>query len=859
MFRALICLTLFANSIFLQSQDLENRTSDKYHWYVLLDVSGSMRSDYNKNSIEVVKQLERMLSRDALFNVYLLGDEETAKKRIGSYKYKSDRNAPIPSKELNSVIDRLQNAKDYDERSYFAITDINSGLEYMVEEIFNEKLYDSKEIVNGGLIIISDGLLRPKDIPKDKEINSYTKETKELLSKLESKIPMYFIQTSNYKARDFLTVRDSLESSDIPNYIWIDNRKNLRTDSAMLTTLQELVQFMVSYNYQPIHYKPKQNQVMPFILDINRYIKHNSVALAALDKSEIKEGDIHNISPLKLIDAENELIKKIIANDKMTQVDASKNYTYINELRKKPIAELYASGFEAFPTLPDPPTTLIPDDVAIKSQGRNIQESIILGISDYLIERVESEIAFIFYQQLKDFIEDEIIIKEVLFRDTYNLFSNNSESDPPTIPLLREAFKRDLDQLPARIINVPHVADKKAIFFLEIITRLMKQVQKGEDLESVIAKLAPNTVDPSLGTTADYQRGIYFICRYYQFLSENDFVREIENASHEERQRIILMSVAWFVNEHPEIKEVTNVNKLVTSILEINESVLILKNSLEILKKQLAYTPQSDFDGYRKYINNIATTYLKEVLSVIHDGILLNSHFSELESNKVQEYQQIAMGLIDGYFLLQEKEYVQASLTLLPLIAEISVAKNENRDKLMKLLQISSQIAVEPSADKVKNLISTYALPTASYRLKRENQFELNLNAFVGMGVGYFNSKPELITPVLSAPIGIDISFNPYQIRKKNHGDSYSRNMSFFISVLDVGNIINYRINKADSALNEDVKFEQIFSPGFFLTWSPFRKLPLSFAIGYQTRPDRFASFLAFDLPIIRLRKTKMF
>ncbi len=170
---------------------------------------------------------------------------------------------------------------------------------------------------------------------------------------------------------------------------------------------------------------------------------------------------------------------------------------------------------------------------------------------------------------------------------------------------------------------------------------------------------------------------------------------------------------------------------------------------------------------------------------------------------------------------------------------------------LIKFIQLASEVSTAVSAKDVSTLLSNYAMPPASYRIKRKELTSLSVNAFVGGGASY-NVNSAHIAPILFSPIGIDLAKNHFPTTKKvniNHKTSWS----IFISILDLGNIFVFDI---DDSEDEDLKInlERVISPGAFFTISPFQKLPVTFGVGWQGYPNRISIFTAFDLPIYRLK-----
>ena len=127
------------------------------------------------------------------------------------------------------------------------------------------------------------------------------------------------------------------------------------------------------------------------------------------------------------------------------------------------------------------------------------------------------------------------------------------------------------------------------------------------------------------------------------------------------------------------------------------------------------------------------------------------------------------------------------------------------------------------------------------------------VNAYVGGGGSlYFKDDIEdKITPelTLNAPVGIEHS------RSVN---SNKMSFSFFMPIIDLGNIINYRIdeikgNSSTSADDRTIKIENVISPGIYAILGLSKRYPFSTGLGYQMNPHRLNFMLAFDLPLFKI------
>ena len=181
---------------------------------------------------------------------------------------------------------------------------------------------------------------------------------------------------------------------------------------------------------------------------------------------------------------------------------------------------------------------------------------------------------------------------------------------------------------------------------------------------------------------------------------------------------------------------------------------------------------------------------------------------------------------------------------------------SELNGRVKNLIAIAGEVSTAENAGDVKKILQKYTLPVASYRIKRTEEWALMINAYTGGGLAWhrieddeedISYEPEL---TLFAPVGFESS---WRVRKNS--------LSLFLPIIDVGNIINYRINEIkDSDNDEDsdddrlFKLENIISPGAFVVWGASKRFPFALQAGYQFNPRRFSLMVTFDLPLFRLK-----
>lgn len=153
---------------------------------------------------------------------------------------------------------------------------------------------------------------------------------------------------------------------------------------------------------------------------------------------------------------------------------------------------------------------------------------------------------------------------------------------------------------------------------------------------------------------------------------------------------------------------------------------------------------------------------------------------------------------------------------------------------------MASVVEAKTSED-VAKAIEAAALPTGSSRIKRETRFNVSLNSYVGLFVGYeqirgFDTSGFKVNSFgISAPIGFAISrgHSVFFIGTGKSGWSTSA----FISVIDIGAIAAFRVKDDSTSQVPTIQLQDIISPGLFLSIG-IPKCPVSVNFGVQMGPN---------------------
>ena len=164
--------------------------------------------------------------------------------------------------------------------------------------------------------------------------------------------------------------------------------------------------------------------------------------------------------------------------------------------------------------------------------------------------------------------------------------------------------------------------------------------------------------------------------------------------------------------------------------------------------------------------------------------------------------------------------------------------------KLARYGTFISAVAEAENSGEVEKAIEAAALPSGSSRIKRETPFNVALNAYTGLFIGYEQISGmkkggfEINNYGLTAPVGVSISTGGHSflcLFPKNEGHwSYTA----FLSLIDIGAVASFRFQNSDSVAQvPTIYLKDIFSPGLFFSIG-FPKCPLSLNLGAQVGPN---------------------
>jgi hypothetical protein len=470
--------------------------------------------------------------------------------------------------------------------------------------------------------------------------------------------------------------------------------------------------------------------------------------------------------------------------------------------------------------------------------------AIIDGVSRFLVKRTKEELEAAFFEKFKAEIEKDKVLQEMI-PQTYLLLRYQ---DYAYIPSMGEtwtsAITSDLNNIPyglsdAIIKHRPEMLQKDEV--LVFLTSMMaaKQLNDGAKPYEILYY-----IDKKLGK--EEGKNISKFLHFSNVLSMN-LLREDYKG----------LPSAWITkDEFLQLR--TNGQKYFWAFIFAEnrnffknlgwKSDVLEKNfrKLQTVEEFLEYSEQtglaftsSEYGGNNvKKTIKVTESMVGIISSVVKLDYLLNDKYNEYSSGLyVQKYLPIARTSISILKNSDEKNYGAAMLNTLRLMNEL-FSKEQKEDETVKktifYLNFLTDVISSRDAADVQQVIERYALPTQSYRLKRNALNSVHINAYPGVYFGteiLTQSKNNGLAGGISAPIGFSMDWG-------HLGKNQNQSVSAFFPVIDVGAAFSYRWGKDanDKGFPTDVNWSQIFSPGFYLYWGVPRS-PLAIGGGFQWTP----------------------
>lgn len=310
--------------------------------------------------------------------------------------------------------------------------------------------------------------------------------------------------------------------------------------------------------------------------------------------------------------------------------------------------------------------------------------------------------------------------------------------------------------------------------------------------------------------------------------------------------------------------KVTDFVAKITALKNKIEEIAIVMNDLKALKEtkngQLSYEDYAPLID--KSIDAIVFFTDPETLKAVVPGIQLPIQFTDFHKNAKASVDMAKA--VNSY--IAKKEYSKIVATTLTLITayipQDNLDNSTNLKDFIKYADLAVNMASATNSKEMAEALEGAALPTQSYRLKRNSYFTITLNAYAGgfagaeiladddaknktsglagftapVGIGFnwgicTSSKP---TKYSKYPTKTTIDAKEDVVEKTTYFNGHS--LSLFASVIDIGAVAAFRLTD-DETPSGDIQWQNIFAPGAYLIWG-IGNTPLALGVGAQYGPQ---------------------
>lgn len=512
------------------------------------------------------------------------------------------------------------------------------------------------------------------------------------------------------------------------------------------------------------------------------------------------------------------------------------------------------------------------------------------GLAKFLVKRTKQELATAFFERFKDKL-DSIKQLRILFPTTYRALSAIDQeiyNYAAYVDLLRESFQKDLAMiLPnfALLVQDPSMQPVfKALPYLKtimldglfLINEFNEGKHPGEAFHDYIAERADTTLNlinkniyPSLQILDIFSQSLrsgakdkYWISAdslkllfkdkitfqiymglVYQQLTNKDIVFYDKEGKMVDFKAFLTKHAAEIVQDEERYN--SYLSDLIQKANEADKYFIVIKQLIQKGQDKPTYQ-----DYYSLY--NSALTLFEQLLptpTLLNLKTNITMNVIDRNEDKVHKYLSVAHSLGNIYVDIYEKQYPSAVIEA-STILDLLPGNPSNLSQLyIKYGNFASVLAKAQNSDEVEEAIEAVAMPAGASTVKRESEFNVSLNAYVGPYLGYEKihgiDTKKMGAFGVTAPVGIAVSWGHRLLFFPTGNSKWST--SLFVSLIDIGALTSYRFSSAGSKVGTDstaqvaqvprIQLKDIISPGAFVSIG-IPRTPISFSGGFQLAPN---------------------
>jgi hypothetical protein len=525
--------------------------------------------------------------------------------------------------------------------------------------------------------------------------------------------------------------------------------------------------------------------------------------------------------------------------------------------------------------------------------GVSFTTRLIDGTSKFLVNRTKRELSISFYEQFYHKLNEplyyklaqdsvQVYLKDVL-PNAYMLFDSKRVFETPSFgQTWTTAFQNDLIQLPFSLLEVfqkddTFVENDLGRYALMLYNGLQK-IENGNHPIEIIENLAADFSQTTRYETDAHLGLLNLISRNCTTVDETSrkWVNLIEFSKLNKEEKKYFTGLIYQQGIQEGLFKGTSTSQKPLNVIINDDNYLQLYQGIKEIQQELIHisdlleTEQAkketitDYTAYSGlFVNAVQLTY-QTMLQVKQSNYYQSDYYTH--------YIPVSKDIVSFYESIDQSNYGGCLLSTLNFLNHLS-HQNDNKRFIQDVTYYGNFLvdvvfaSTHEDVD-MESIISKYALPVTSYRVKHMYRRSIDICAYPGLYAGYEFSASKSPNFGVTAPLGFAFSWS-----KKNKEETYSPSHSLFISALDLGAPFSYRfVNDAAEGLPENITWEQIFSPGVLYVYG-FKNTPLALSTGIQYTPLlrkietqnilddenvlRISMALTVDIPIFNLYKKK--
>ena len=515
------------------------------------------------------------------------------------------------------------------------------------------------------------------------------------------------------------------------------------------------------------------------------------------------------------------------------------------------------------------------EQIQEKPRADDFQEALINGVSDYLVNRAKQEIFFSFLEKFeKNYLNNQALLTDTLFYNFIHLIRNLDERIPSTLQI-KHALEEDIKQLPYNLIrrDTPRQTNE-GIILLYYNIELIKNLAASKSIENSFGELVKDSLDSNTKYT-DVEKLLLLTAKTFSFIEKYNYIAIYSKLDESSLSRFSRYLGYYLIEKYGLQDKIDNPKILYSHLVTLFQHYHELTLKMHELNSMLSsFSPSGDYDGYRNFRKDLTVDIFISATNILIEGLTLLDEFkpkvdqskpkvdqskpkvdqSKSEDTKLKAFEakRLAQHGVDAYFAFKEGNYLQGINLLSPILFDTTLFTSKTpylEKEVYEPLLFATEIATAKSSQEVSEIMSRYALPVASYRIKaRKNTFMIN--SYLGASLTHYTTqdiKKKIMN--INAPIGLEYSWPISKCK--------IRNISLFVPIIDFGNIISASLDEENNKKVRKPDYERIFSPGGYFVLGISNDFPVSVGIGYQVNPERFSFFVGIDMPLFSFYQKK--